>query len=78
MKAEAIRRMTVEEVEQELQDAREELWRLQFRSATEELENPMLIRERRRDVARLRTILEEHRNPNHPTALAGGGGGETS
>ena len=62
MKVSETRTMTLEEVEQELHDAREELWRLRFRAATEDLENPMLIRTRRRDVARLMTILNEHRS----------------
>jgi hypothetical protein len=29
----------------------------------------VLIRERRRDVARMLTILKEHRDPNHLTVL---------
>jgi len=61
MRARDIRKLTVEEVEQRLQESREELWRLKFRSATEDLENPLLIRDRRRDIARMNGILLEHR-----------------
>jgi len=60
MYARDIRKLTSEEVEQQLQEAREELWRLRFRAATEQLENPLLIRSRRRDIARMQTILREH------------------
>jgi large subunit ribosomal protein L29 len=35
------------------------LFRLRFRSATQELENPSLIRMLRRDIARLKTVLRE-------------------
>ena len=69
MNAVDIRKLTVEEIEQEIEDAREELWRLRFRAATEQLDNPVLLRHRKRDIARLQTILEEHRNPDHGTVL---------
>jgi large subunit ribosomal protein L29 len=62
MKMSQIHTMTVEEVQRQLDDAREELWRLRFRAATENLENPLLIRTRRRDIARLLTVLKEHRS----------------
>ncbi len=64
-----IRKMTVEEIDQEIEGAREELWRLRFRAATEQLESPVLLRHRRRDIARLQTVLEEHRDPAHSTVL---------
>ena len=35
----------------------EERFRLRFRSATETLENPLRLREIRRDIARLKTVL---------------------
>jgi large subunit ribosomal protein L29 len=37
----------------------EELFRLRFRAATSELDNPMLLRSLRRDVARLKTVIRE-------------------
>ena len=61
LRARDIRKLTVEEVEQRMEEAQEELWRLRFRGATEDLENPLLIRERRREIARMLTILQEHR-----------------
>jgi large subunit ribosomal protein L29 len=35
------------------------LFRLRFRSATQQLDNPSLIRKLRRDVARMKTILTQ-------------------
>jgi large subunit ribosomal protein L29 len=59
MNAEEIRELTDEEVKNKLSEAMEELFRLRFRSATQQLENPALIRSLRRDVARMRTILRQ-------------------
>ena len=59
MDPQKIRELTDEEVAEEIRLAREELFRLKFRSAYEELENPSLLRTLRRDVARLVTIQRE-------------------
>jgi len=56
---EKIRELTDEEIAEEISLAREELFRLKFRGAYEELENPSLLRTLRRDVARLMTIQRE-------------------
>ncbi|MGH7540051.1 MAG: 50S ribosomal protein L29, partial [Gemmatimonadota bacterium] len=42
--ADAIRELTDEEIDEELERAEEELFRLKFRRAYEELENPSLLR----------------------------------
>ena len=55
-----IREMTPEEVVQQLADLKEELFNLRFRNSTRQLDNPLKIRETRRDVARLKTVLKEH------------------
>lgn len=57
--AENLREMTVEEIQAHLDQLREEQFRLRFRAATSQLENPMLVRTIRRDIARIRTILRE-------------------
>lgn len=59
MKAEDIRDWENSEIEARLQELQEEKFRLRFRSATMELENPNLPRQVRRDIARLKTILRE-------------------
>lgn len=59
MNAEEIRELGEADIEQKIEEAQEELFRLRFRSATQMLENPMLVRTLRRDIARMKTILRE-------------------
>ena len=59
MNAADIRDLSDEEILDQIVNAKEELFRLRFRSATQELENPALIKALRRDIARLKTILRE-------------------
>ena len=59
MKAGEIRDLTIDEINARITQLQEELFRLRFRSATQELENPMLLRTLRRDMARLKTVLRE-------------------
>ena len=59
MKPNELREMSVEDLTNRLGELTEEQFRLRFRSATESIENPMRFRAIRRDIARIRTILEE-------------------
>ena len=59
MKPEDIREWDDHEITVRIGELKQELFRLRFRSATMELENPSLIRTLRKDVARLKTILRE-------------------
>jgi len=59
VKTEDIRELGEADIEQKIEEAQEELFRLRFRSATQMLENPMLVRTLRRDIARMKTILRE-------------------
>ena len=59
MEANEIRELSREEIDEELERTQEELFNLRFRASYEELENPSLIRELRRNVARLKTIRAE-------------------
>ena len=54
-----IRDLSDEQIRDQLEQKKEELFRLRFRGATQQLENPSLIKSLRRDVARMRTILRE-------------------
>jgi large subunit ribosomal protein L29 len=54
-----LRDMSLEDLESRLNELTEERFRLRFRSATESIENPMRFRAIRRDIARIKTILEE-------------------
>ena len=59
MKANRFREMTQEELIQNLADLKSELFNLRFQLATGQLENPMRIREVRKNIARVKTILRE-------------------
>lgn len=59
MTATEIRDMTETEIRERIEEIREELFKLRFRSATQALENPTLLRTLRRDLARLKTIQTE-------------------
>lgn len=51
--------MSVEELKLKLAEFEEEQFRLRFRSATESIENSIQFRTRRRDIARLKTVLRQ-------------------
>ena len=59
MKPEKYRELTRSELERILRDLREELFNLRFRVSTQKLDNPLRLREVRRDLARVMTILRE-------------------
>ena len=59
MKAEEVRELENTELEHRLGELKLEQFRLRFRSAIMQLENPRLRREIRRDIARIKTILHE-------------------
>jgi large subunit ribosomal protein L29 len=59
VKPNELREMSVQDLESRLGELTEERFRLRFRSATESVENPMRFRAIRRDIARIKTILEE-------------------
>ena len=51
--------MSEAELEVRTRELEEELFMLQLRRSTSQLENPMKVREVRRDLARCRTIFRE-------------------
>ena len=59
VKAGAMRDMTAEEILQRVGELREELFNLRFRNTMRQLDNPLKIRESRREMARLLTVLRE-------------------
>ena len=61
MKAEEVRDLDNAELGHRLGELKMEQFRLRFRSATMQLENPRILREIRRDIARIKTILHERR-----------------
>ncbi len=59
MKNAEIRKLSTEEINKKIAETKEELFNLRMKQATGNLENPGRIRELRKTVARLKTILRE-------------------
>ena len=59
MKINEIRDLTNEELNQKLEDLKKELFGLRFQHATNQLDNPRVITEVKRTIARIKTILRE-------------------
>jgi large subunit ribosomal protein L29 len=64
VKASDVRELSIEEIGDKISQAQEELFRLRFRGATQQIENPALIKSLRREIARMRTILRERETAN--------------
>ncbi|MGR6837436.1 50S ribosomal protein L29 [Syntrophomonas erecta] len=59
MKANKLRELTDEEIMQKVSDYKEELFNLRFQLATGQLDNPMRIRDVRKNIARCKTVLRQ-------------------
>ncbi len=59
MKIVELREFSNDELTQKLEDLKEESFNLRFNKALNRLENPLRIREVRRDIARIKTLLTE-------------------
>lgn len=59
MKASEIRKLNDSQLDEKLSDLKEELFNLRFQSVTGQLDNPMRIREVKKDIARVKTIATE-------------------
>jgi len=59
MKAADIRSMTPDQLDEQLANLKREQFNLRFQKATGQLEKTARVREIRRDIARIRTILAE-------------------
>ncbi|MEM7044020.1 MAG: 50S ribosomal protein L29 [Pseudomonadota bacterium] len=57
MKAEELRGKTPDQLKEQLLDLKKEQFNLRFQKATGQLENTARVREVRRDIARIKTIL---------------------
>ena len=58
-KASGLRELTADEIHARVAELREELFNLRFRNTMKQLDNPLKIREGRREMARLLTVLKE-------------------
>ena len=61
MKINKIREMSSPELEKELGELKTELFKLKFSLATNGLDNPMKIKEVKKDIAKINTILTERK-----------------
>lgn len=59
MKATEIRDLSADEITQKVADLKEALFNLRFQHEVGQLENPKKIGEAKKDIARLKTILNE-------------------
>ena len=57
-----LRGKSVEELNQELVAAKKELFNLRFQNATNQLDNTSRIKEVRRNIARIQTVITEKAN----------------
>ena len=61
MKAEDVRGMTLDQLDDEVVKLKKEQFNLRFQRATGQLENTSRFRQVRRDIARLKTIARQKR-----------------
>lgn len=59
MKVNKLRDLSTAELEKKVVTLKEELFNLRFQMATGQLENPLKIKEIRRDIAKAKTVLRE-------------------
>lgn len=59
MKASEIREKTTVELQKELYDLKSELFKLRFQLATNQLENPMKLKDVKKSIAQVKTIMRE-------------------
>jgi large subunit ribosomal protein L29 len=59
VKAEKVREMSVEDLRGEEKKLAEQLFRLRVQKALGQLDNPLKLRQTRRSIARIKTVLRE-------------------
>jgi len=59
MKVSEIRELTQSELQEELNELKSELFKLRFQHATNQLENPMKLKDVKKSIARIKTIMRE-------------------
>jgi large subunit ribosomal protein L29 len=59
MKASEIKEKTQIELQKELSDLKSELFKLRFQLATNQLDNPMKLKDVKKSIARVKTIMRE-------------------
>jgi len=65
MKANEIRDLSVDEIQSKVVDMKESLFNLRFQHESGQLENPRKIGTTKKEIARLKTILNEKTQPQN-------------
>ena len=56
---EKIRELSAAELEKRLQDLKEELFNLRFQHAVNQLDNPIRLKDVKKDIARVKSVIRE-------------------
>jgi large subunit ribosomal protein L29 len=59
MKVSEMRELSQEELQKELNELKSELFKLRFQLVTNQLENPMKLRDVKKSIARIKTVIRE-------------------
>lgn len=59
MQANEIRKMSMTEMDEKLAELKDELFKLRFQQAINQLENPMRIKAVKKDIARIKTVQRQ-------------------
>lgn len=60
MKATEVRKMSGEELQTKLAELKKDLFMLRMQHATNQLDNPLKIKDVKKDIARVKTIIKEN------------------
>ena len=66
MKASEVRKMNAEQLNEKLTGLKKDLFYLRMQHATNQLDNPLKIKETKRDIARVKTVLRELQASDKP------------
>jgi large subunit ribosomal protein L29 len=61
MKVSEIRELSADEMQRKVEELQEGLFNLRFQHETSQLENPQKLKQTKRDIARLKTLIGEAR-----------------
>ena len=59
MKSSEIKDLSIEEMRRKLVDLKQELFNLRFQHETGQLENPQKMKQAKRDIARVKTVIKQ-------------------
>jgi len=66
MKSSEIREMSLEEMQRKRDDLQEEMFNLRFQHGVGQLENTAILKQTKRDIARIETLIKEKQRADKP------------